>query len=186
MQHPSFIRFMLGFLILGFGLITLSRPVHSEQSNVMQAISASASTEPPKIQRTLSIIKPDAVAENHIGAINQRFETHGLKIVAMKMIHLTPEQAGQFYAVHQSKPFFNELKSYMSSGPIVVQVLEGPHAIELNRTLMGSTDPKTAKPGTIRADFASSISANAVHGSDAPETAQAEINFFFNALEINS
>ena len=130
-------------------------------------------------ERTLSIIKPDAVAKNHIGAIYDRFERAGLRIVAARMLHLTREQASAFYAVHQARPFFGELVDYMTSGPILVQVLEGEDAIARNRKVMGATDPAQAKPGTIRADFATDVSENAVHGSDAPETAATEIAFFF-------
>jgi len=130
-------------------------------------------------ERTLSIIKPDAVAKNHIGAIYDRFERAGLRIVAARMLHLTREQASAFYAVHQARPFFGELVDYMTSGPILVQVLEGEDAIARNRKVMGATDPAQAEPGTIRADFATDVSENAVHGSDAPETAATEIAFFF-------
>lgn len=136
------------------------------------------------VQRTLSMIKPDAVAKNVIGAIQSRFEAAGLRIVAAKMVHLTPAQAGAFYGVHQGRPFYNDLVAYMSSGPIVAQILEGENAIAKNREVMGATNPANAAPGTIRADFADSIEANAVHGSDAPETAAQEIAFFFNQLEI--
>ncbi|MBF0429374.1 MAG: nucleoside-diphosphate kinase [Magnetococcales bacterium] len=138
------------------------------------------------IQRTLSMIKPDAVAKNVIGPIYARFEAAGLRIVAAKMLHLSPTQAGAFYAVHQGKPFYNDLVAYMSSGPIMAQILEGEDAIAKNREVMGATNPAKAAPGTIRADFADSIEANAVHGSDAPETAAQEIAFFFNQLEICS
>lgn len=131
------------------------------------------------IERTLSIVKPDAVAANHIGAIYDRFEQVGLRIVAARMLHLTREQASAFYAVHQARPFFGELVDYMTSGPIMVQVLEGENAIARNREVMGATDPAKAEPGTIRADFATEVSENAVHGSDAPETAATEIAFFF-------
>lgn len=131
------------------------------------------------IERTLSIIKPDAVAANHIGAIYDRFEQAGLRIVAARMLHLTREQASAFYAVHQARPFFGELVDYMTSGPIMLQVLEGENAIARNREVMGTTDPAKAEPGTIRADFATEVSENAVHGSDAPETAATEIAFFF-------
>ncbi len=134
------------------------------------------------MERTLSIIKPDAVAKNVIGQIYTRFESAGLKIVAAKMTTLTPEEAGAFYAVHKGRPFFNDLVKYMSSGPIMIQALEGPDAIAENRRLMGATNPSDADPGTIRADFADSIEANAVHGSDAPETAATEIAFFFPGL----
>jgi len=130
-------------------------------------------------ERTLSIIKPDAVAKNHIGAIYDRFERAGLRIVAARMLQLTREQASAFYAVHQARPFFGELVDYMTSGPILVQVLEGEDAIARNREVMGATDPAQAEPGTIRADFATDVSENAVHGSDAPETAATEIAFFF-------
>ncbi|MDJ0652936.1 MAG: nucleoside-diphosphate kinase [Xanthomonadales bacterium] len=134
------------------------------------------------IERTLSIIKPDAVAKNIIGEILKRFETAGLRIIAARMMHLSPEQAGEFYAVHRERPFYNDLVSYMSSGPVMVQALEGDGAIALNRELMGATNPAEAAPGTIRADFADSIEANAVHGSDGPDTAAVEIGFFFPEL----
>ncbi|MCF0254304.1 MAG: nucleoside-diphosphate kinase, partial [Duodenibacillus sp.] len=126
------------------------------------------------IQRTLSIVKPDAVAKNVIGQIYTRFENAGLKIVAAQMRQLSAKEAEGFYAVHQGKPFFNDLVKFMTSGPVMIQVLEGENAILKNRELMGATDPKKAAPGTIRADFAKSIDANAVHGSDAPETAAVE------------
>ena len=138
------------------------------------------------IERTLSIIKPDAVAKNVIGKIYSRFETNGLKIVASKMAWLSAEEAGNFYAVHKERPFFKDLVDFMVSGPVFVQVLEGESAISKNRDLMGATDPKKAAPGTIRADFAESIDANAVHGSDAPETAAVEIAFFFPESNIHS
>ena len=135
------------------------------------------------IERTLSIIKPDAVAKNVVGQIYARFEASGLKIVAARMAHLSRREAEQFYAVHKERPFFKDLVEFMISGPVFVQVLEGEDAIAKNRDLMGATDPKKAAPGTIRADFADSIDANAVHGSDAPETAKAEIAFFFPELK---
>ncbi|MBF0187180.1 MAG: nucleoside-diphosphate kinase [Magnetococcales bacterium] len=138
------------------------------------------------VERTFSIVKPDAVAKNVIGQIYARFEAAGLKIVASKMVHLSPEEAGRFYDVHVGKPFYEDLKAYMSSGPIMVQVLEGESAISKNREVMGATNPKDAAAGTIRADFAESIEANAVHGSDAPETAAKEIAFFFGDLDIHS
>jgi nucleoside-diphosphate kinase len=138
------------------------------------------------IERTLSIIKPDAVAKNVIGKIYQRFEDAGLKIIASRMMHLSEQEAGQFYAVHKERPFFKDLVSFMISGPVMVQVLEGESAIAKNRELMGATDPKKADAGTIRADFADSIDANAVHGSDAPETAAVEIAFFFPGMNIHS
>jgi len=131
------------------------------------------------IERTLSIIKPDAVAKNVVGKIVSRFEAAGLKIIAAKLIHLSRAEAEQFYAVHKERPFFKDLVDFMISGPVFVQVLEGDNAIAKNRDLMGATDPKKAAAGTIRADFADSIDANAVHGSDAPETAAVEIGFFF-------
>lgn len=136
------------------------------------------------IERTISIIKPDAVAKNVIGAIYSRFENAGLKIIAAKMMQLTREQAEGFYAVHKERPFFGELVSFMISGPVMVQVLEGEDAVAKNRDLMGATNPKDAAPGTIRADFADSIDANAVHGSDSLENAKIEIDFFFKANEI--
>ena len=138
------------------------------------------------IERTLSIIKPDAVAKNVIGKIYSRFESNGLKVIASKMVWLSPQEAGQFYGVHKERPFFNDLVSFMISGPVMIQVLEGEGAIAKNRELMGATDPKKAEPGTIRADFAESIDANAVHGSDAEETAKGEIAFFFPAMNIYS
>lgn len=131
------------------------------------------------IERTLSIIKPDAVAKNVIGDICSRFERAGLRIVAAKMLHLTPAQAGEFYAVHRERPFYAELVKFMTSGPVMVLVLEGEDAIARNRELMGATNPQEAAPGTIRADHASTVDENAVHGSDAPETAAVEIAFFF-------
>ncbi len=136
------------------------------------------------IQRTLSIIKPDAVAKNVVGRILQRFEDAGLKIIAARMVHLSAREAAQFYAVHEGKPFFQGLVDFMSSGPVMVQVLEGENAIAKNRELMGATDPRKAAPGTIRADFADSIDANAVHGSDAPETAAVEVAFFFPGMNV--
>ncbi|MDH6594834.1 nucleoside-diphosphate kinase [Variovorax sp. TBS-050B] len=136
------------------------------------------------IERTLSIIKPDAVAKNVIGKIVSRFEAAGLKIVAAKLVHLSRNEAEQFYAVHKERPFFKDLVEFMISGPVFVQVLEGENAIAKNRDLMGATDPKKAAPGTIRADFADSIDANAVHGSDAPETAANEVAFFFAGLNV--
>jgi nucleoside-diphosphate kinase len=131
------------------------------------------------IERTFSIVKPDAVAKNLIGKIYSRFEEAGLKIVASKMLHLTREQAGEFYAVHKERPFYNDLLDFMTSGPVMVQVLEGERAISRNREIMGATNPQQAAPGTIRADFAETVDENAVHGSDGPDTAIAEIEFFF-------
>ena len=138
------------------------------------------------IERTLSIIKPDAVAKNVIGKIYSRFETNGLKVIADKMVWLSEQEAGQFYAVHKERPFYGELVEFMTYGPVMVQVLEGEDAIAKNRDLMGATDPKKAAPGTIRADFAESIDANAVHGSDSPDTAKVEIAFFFPAMNVYS
>jgi nucleoside-diphosphate kinase len=137
------------------------------------------------VERTLSIIKPDAVAKNVIGEIYARFERSGLKIVAARMMWLSRQDAEGFYAVHKERPFFKDLVEFMISGPVMVQVLEGDNAIAKNRELMGATDPKKAAPGTIRADFAQSIDANAVHGSDAPETARTEVAYFFPALAIH-
>jgi nucleoside-diphosphate kinase len=138
------------------------------------------------VERTLSIIKPDAVAKNIIGAIYTRFERAGLKIVAARMTWLSRDDAQGFYAVHRERPFFSDLVDFMSSAPVMIQVLEGENAIALNRELMGATDPKKAAPGTIRADFAESIDHNAVHGSDALETAKDEITYFFPALTIDT
>jgi len=138
------------------------------------------------IERTLSIIKPDAVAKNVIGQIYSRFEGAGLKIIAARMIQLSRAEAEGFYAVHRERPFFNALVDFMISGPVIVQALEGENAILTHRDLMGATDPKKADKGTIRADFADSIDANAVHGSDAAETAAVEISYFFPALNVYS
>jgi len=138
------------------------------------------------VERTLSIIKPDAVAKNVIGQIYARFEAAGLKIVAAKMAHLSRREAEAFYAVHNGRPFFKDLVDFMVSGPVMIQVLEGENAIQKNRELMGATDPQKAAAGTIRADFAESIDANAVHGSDAPETAAVEVAFFFPGMSICS
>jgi len=137
-------------------------------------------------ERTLSIIKPSAVRDNHIGAILAKFEAAGLKIVAAKMLQMSREQAEAFYGVHRERPFFGELVEFMMSGPVMVQVLEGDNAIQVNRDVMGATNPADAAPGTIRAEFANSITENAVHGSDAPETAAVEIAFFFDNDEILS
>ena len=136
------------------------------------------------IERTLSIVKPDAVAKNVIGQIYSRFEKAGLRIVAARMLHLSEQQAEGFYAVHRERPFFRDLVKFMISGPIMVQVLEGENAVARNRELMGATDPRKAEKGTIRADFADSIDANAVHGSDSAENARIEIGFFFPACEV--
>ena len=136
------------------------------------------------VERTISIIKPDAVGKNVIGEIYNRFEKAGLKVVAAKMMHLSQEKAGAFYEVHKERPFYNDLVSFMTSGPVMVQVLEGEGAIAKNREVMGATNPAEADAGTIRADFAASIDENAVHGSDAPETAAVEIAFFFDENEL--
>jgi len=136
------------------------------------------------VEQTLSIIKPDAVAKNVIGKIIDRFESNGLRVAAIKKLQLTKEQAAKFYEVHKERPFFNDLVEFMTSGPVVVSVLEGENAVAKNRELMGATNPKEAAPGTIRADFAESIDANAVHGSDSLENAKKEIKFFFADIEI--
>ncbi len=138
------------------------------------------------VDRTLSIIKPDAVAKNVIGKIYSRFESNGLKVVAAKMAWLSPQEAGAFYAVHRERPFYASLVEFMISGPVMIQVLEGENAILKHRELMGATDPQKAAPGTIRADFASSVQNNAVHGSDGPETARAEVAFFFPEMSVYS
>jgi len=136
------------------------------------------------LERTLSIVKPDGVARNLIGDVYHRFERAGLRIVAARMLHLSTAQAEAFYAVHRERPFYKDLVRYMTSGPVIAQVLEGDNAIVRNRDIMGATDPKKAAPGTIRADLAQSIEANVVHGSDAPETAAREISFFFSGTDI--
>ena len=136
------------------------------------------------VERTLSIVKPDGVAKNLIGEVYRRFEKAGLKVIAAKMLKLRTDQAEGFYAVHKARPFYADLVRYMSSGPVMVQVLEGESAIKTNRDIMGATNPKQAAPGTIRADFAASIEENVVHGSDGPETAATEIAFFFSEAEI--
>lgn len=162
---------MKQFLMVFIGLMLFATALHSEgPSN--------------QFQRTLSIIKPDAVAQNRIGGIIAKVEEGGLKVAALKMIKLTKHQAQEFYAVHKNRPFYADLVSYMSSGPIVVQVLEGPDAVSLYRKIMGATDPKKAAAGTIRADFGTDIQQNAVHGSDSLESAQTEISFFFKPDEI--
>jgi nucleoside-diphosphate kinase len=138
------------------------------------------------LERTFSIIKPDGVARNLIGEVVSRFEKAGLTVIAQRMTHLSQREAEQFYGVHKARPFFNDLVKYMTSGPVVVQVLEGENAIAKNREIMGATDPKKAAPGTIRADLAQSIEANTVHGSDAPETAAGEIAYFFSGTELHS
>ncbi|RJP17486.1 MAG: nucleoside-diphosphate kinase [Deltaproteobacteria bacterium] len=139
-----------------------------------------------KKQRTLSIVKPDGVAKGAIGEVVRRFEAAGIRIVAMRMLHLTKKEAEGFYAVHRERPFFGSLTDFMSSGPIVAMVLEGPDVIARNRALMGATDPKKADKGTIRADLASNVERNIVHGSDAPDTAATEISYFFSSLDVVS
>ena len=136
------------------------------------------------VERTLSIIKPDAVGKNHIGDIYNRFEAAGLKIIAARMKHMTPGEAEGFYAVHKDRPFFKDLVRFMTSGPVMVSVLEGPNAVAKHREIMGATDPKKAEKGTIRADFAKSIDENAVHGSDSLDNARVEIAYFFRATEL--
>jgi nucleoside-diphosphate kinase len=136
------------------------------------------------IERTFSIIKPDAVANNKIGGVTQKLEAGGLRVIASKMVRLTEAQAKAFYAVHKDRPFYGDLVKFMTEGPVIVQVLEGENAIAKNREIMGATDPKKAAPGTIRADLAESIEANTVHGSDAPETAAKEIAYFFRETEL--
>ncbi|HKJ82749.1 MAG TPA: nucleoside-diphosphate kinase [Mariprofundaceae bacterium] len=138
------------------------------------------------VERTLSIIKPDAVAKNVIGDVIRRFEENGLSVVAARMVHLSAAEAGAFYEVHKQRPFYKDLCAYMSSGPVLAMVLEGANAVALNRQLMGATNPKEAEPGTIRADHADSIEANAVHGSDSCENAAIEIDFFFAGMDIHS
>jgi nucleoside-diphosphate kinase len=137
------------------------------------------------LERTLSIVKPDGVSRNLIGEVYRRFEKAGLSVIAARMIHLSQREAEGFYAVHRERPFFKDLVKYMTSGPVVVQVLQGENAIARNREIMGATDPKKAAPGTIRADFALSIEQNVVHGSDAPETAAVEIAYFFSTTELH-
>jgi nucleoside diphosphate kinase len=141
---------------------------------------------PKELERTLSIIKPDGVKNRHIGDIISRFEKAGLHVAALKLVKLNKEQASQFYNIHRDRPFFSELVNFMSSGPVVIMVLEGDNAVNKNRQLMGATDPRKAEKGTIRADFAESMSKNSVHGSDSPETAREEISFFFQSNEIYS
>jgi nucleoside-diphosphate kinase len=150
------------------------------------AFAASSTTSDKNSEQTLSIIKPDAVSAHHIGDIIARFEKNGLRIVAMKMVQLDQKKAENFYIVHKDRPFYSELSKYMSSGPVVAIVLEGQNAVAKNREIMGATDPKKASAGTIRADFAKSITQNAVHGSDSSENAKIEIEFFFQPNEIFS
>lgn len=157
----------------------------SEQSNQSPANYSNSSNQ-ERVEQTLAIIKPDAVEANHIGDILSRYEQKGLRIAGIKMVQLNKDQASQFYHVHRNRPFYPELVDFMSSGPVIVLALEGQDAIAKNRQLMGATDPKKAAPGTIRADYAQSVSKNAIHGSDSPEAAQTEILFFFKPNEIFS
>jgi nucleoside-diphosphate kinase len=161
-------------------------PLRRYNQKLCQVIDSSGELFIMAIERTLSIIKPDAVAKNVIGQIYARFEGAGLKVIAAKMAHLSRGEAEAFYAVHKARPFFNDLVNFMISGPVMIQVLQGENAIAKNRELMGATDPKKADKGTIRADFAESIDANAVHGSDAPETAAVEVAFFFPGMNVYS
>jgi nucleoside-diphosphate kinase len=174
--HAQSLHFSAFFASLPGGgqRVPASRPFISKKPSIMA------------IERTLSIIKPDAVKKNAIGQIIARFEGAGLRVVAARMVQLSRAEAEAFYAVHRERPFFKDLVDFMVSGPTVVQVLEGEGAIAKNRDLMGATDPKKAAPGTIRADFADSIDANAVHGSDGPDTARVEVAFFFPAMSIYS
>lgn len=142
------------------------------------------STTTQTLEQTLSIIKPDAVGQNQIGNIIEYFEKNGLSVIAAKMVHLSPEQAKGFYAIHKERPFYKDLVEFMTSGPVLVMVLQGENAIQRNREIMGATDPSKAAPGTIRADFATSVQNNAIHGSDSPKTAETEIAFFFKPNEI--
>jgi nucleoside-diphosphate kinase len=164
--------------------LTSGQQLHTVQCKALPSLRFQEKTM--AIERTLSIIKPDAVAKNVIGQIYSRFEGAGLKIVAAKMAHLSRGEAEAFYAVHKARPFFNDLVNFMISGPVMIQALEGENAILKHRDLMGATDPKKAEKGTIRADFADSIDANAVHGSDAAETAAVEIAFFFPGMNVYS
>jgi nucleoside-diphosphate kinase len=153
-------------------------------SVMLLAVSLQAESQSSQFQQTLSIIKPDAVVQNHIGGVISKIEDAGLRVAALKMVKLTKDQAKDFYAVHKDRPFYADLVSYMSSGPIVVQVIEGSDAVSLYRKVMGATDPKRAQAGTIRADYGTDIQQNAVHGSDSLESAQTEISFFFKPDEI--
>jgi nucleoside-diphosphate kinase len=161
-----------------------TRPLPSRQAASIRRANFSPEHSEMAVERTLSIIKPDATKRNHTGAIVDRFEKAGLRVIASKRMQLSSAQAEAFYNVHKARPFFKSLCDFMTSGPVVVQVLEGENAIAKNREVMGATDPSKAAPGTIRKDFAESIEANSVHGSDAPETAHNEIRFFFADLEI--
>jgi nucleoside-diphosphate kinase len=180
---------MRGLLLLYSGVpekLGLLLPRRQPDQRILQQAPGSPRSAIMAVERTLSIIKPDAVAKNVVGQILARFEAAGLKIVAARMMQLSTADAEAFYAVHRQRPFFKDLVSFMISGPVMVQVLEGENAILKNRELMGATDPKKADKGTIRADFADSIDANAVHGSDAAETAATEIAFFFPSMQIHS
>lgn len=200
MKHVYFLT-LLSSLVLQAGLMaqpnnSYNQPTHQLEVQTKQLPSnqqrndAYAPSKPDelrsnqKIERTLSILKPDAVRNRHVGDIISRFEDAGLRVAAIKMIKLNKDQAAQFYNIHRERPFFPELVKFMSSGPIIVMVLEGDQAISKNRQLMGATNPKEAEKGSIRADFAGSVSQNAVHGSDSPEAAREEISFFFPPNEI--
>lgn len=168
-------------------MVPTQRSTSSTTSNIIDPYAPPAPDElrsNQKIERTLSILKPDALKNRHIGDIISRFEDSGLRIAAIKMIKLTPEQAAQFYQMHRERPFYSDLVKFMTSGPVVVMVLEGNQAVARNRQLMGATDPTKATPGTIRADYSLSVSENSVHGSDSPEAARQEIEFFFKPNEI--
>ena len=184
MRFYSFMTLsLIGLLHLG---LTAQLDVRVQQVPVQNEQRPTASTERQNIEQTLSILKPDAVRNGNIGNVLSRFEKAGLRIAAIKMVRLSKENAGRFYAVHRDRPFYNDLTNFMASGPIVAVVLEGPNAIAKNRELMGATDPKKAAQGTIRADYAQSTSENAVHGSDSSSAAREEISFFFADDEIQS
>jgi len=176
-------------LLCPFLCLAAAEPTEAPKTDQPSKLVSEASAvivQPAEIEQTLSIIKPDAVEKNVVGEILEYFETAGLRIVASKMTRLTSEQVKLFYAAHKDKAFFPELVTYMTSGPVIVQVLEGEDAIALNRQVMGATDPSKASPGTIRADFGTDITRNAAHGSDTPDNARKEISFFFKAEEIYS
>lgn len=174
------------FFIAFFASFSLQGVLHAQSNANGSASKAIEKTQPENIQRTLSILKPDTVRDDHIGEVIARLENQGLHVVAMKMVKLNKEQAEQFYKVHKDRPFFSGLVNFMTSGPIVVMVLEGDQAISKNREIMGATNPKEAKEGTIRKDYAASLSENAIHGSDSPETAREEIQFFFHPNDIQT
>lgn len=182
-MNSYFLTFCLSTLMSSSLLCAAPMPMSNQAAPAM-GVQITSSQPIGQLQQTLSIIKPDAVGTNHIGDVISRFERAGLRIAGIKMVRLTKDQAGQFYGVHRERPFYPELVEFMSSGPVVVMVLEGENAIAKNRQLMGATNPAKAEPGTIRADFAQSVSRNAVHGSDSPEAAQEEIRFFFAPNEL--